>query len=205
MTLTLRKTAILTISMLMLLAFAGSANAQQRCNTSADCGADGICSVFGVCMQPEERPFQPAAPDNGTGEPEASSPTPGTVQNSPSPASPGQVGPVSGPGAAPAGPVPGPGNIGVSQSGTGETLVNPLKVNNVEDLLNLILEAVIQIGVIVLVLALIWTGFLFIKAQGKPEELAKARQAFIWTIIGGLILLGAKGISEVIQATATNL
>lgn len=101
-----------------------------------------------------------------------------------------------------------PADPGITTPGgtsAGETLVNPLKVDSLEGLLGLILDAVIQIGTIVLVLAIIWVGFLFVKAQGKPEELAKARQAFIWTIIGGLILLGAKGIMEVIQATVNTL
>lgn len=88
---------------------------------------------------------------------------------------------------------------------TGVTLVNPLKVDNLQDLLNIILDAVIYLGTIVLVIMLVWVGFLFVKAQGKPEELTKARQAFIWTIIGGLILLGARGIMTVIQSTANTL
>lgn len=94
-------------------------------------------------------------------------------------------------------------NPDVETSGT--TLVNPLKAKDLEGLLYLLLEVAVRIGVIVLTLMLIWVGFLFVAARGNEEKLRTARTAFMWTIIGGLILLGAKGIAEVIQATATSL
>lgn len=87
----------------------------------------------------------------------------------------------------------------------GQTLVNPLKADNLEELLQLVLTAAIRIGTIVLILMLVWVGFLFVRARGKEEEIRTARQALFWTVIGGLILLGARGISEVIQATANTL
>lgn len=108
------------------------------------------------------------------------------------------------------GTTPGSANTGLDQGSANSPdgsirLVNPLKVDSIEGLLDLIIEAAIRIGTIILVLALIWVGFLFVAARGNPEKLSTARTAFIWTIIGGLILLGAKGLSEVIQSTATNL
>lgn len=93
---------------------------------------------------------------------------------------------------------------GGASSGTG-TLVNPLKADSLEGLLALIVRAVVRIGTIILVLALIWVGFLFVAARGNEEKLRNARQAFFWTIIGGLILLGAEGLSRVIQSTASAL
>lgn len=91
-----------------------------------------------------------------------------------------------------------------SSNGTG--LVNPLKnITDLPTLLKAILGALVDIGTVVLILAFIWIGFMFVRAQGKPEELKKARSAFVWTIIGGLILLGAQAISMVIQSTVSNL
>ncbi len=87
----------------------------------------------------------------------------------------------------------------------GGTLLNPLGVDSLEDLLTAVLGAVVQIGSIFLVLALVWVGFLFVFAQGNEEKIKTARQALFWTIIGGLVLLGAQAISMVIQATAEAL
>ena len=89
---------------------------------------------------------------------------------------------------------------------TGGGLVNPLKsINSLEDLLTAILDAVVRIGSIILVLALVYVGFLFVVAQGAEEKIRNAKTALLWTIIGGLILLGASAIGAVISATVDNL
>src|SRR3989344_277553 len=60
-------------------------------------------------------------------------------------------------------------------------------------------------GTIILILMFVWVGFLFVAARGSEEKLRTARTAFFWTVIGGLILLGAEGIARVIQSTADTL
>ena len=95
------------------------------------------------------------------------------------------------------------GNCG---GGDGTGLVNPLKnICSFEDLLKVILEAVVRIGFIFVTLALIWVGFKFVAAQGREEELRSAKAALLWTVIGALILLGIQAIATVIQETATSL
>lgn len=84
-------------------------------------------------------------------------------------------------------------------------LQNPLNAETLQELLLLILRAVIQLGSIVLVLALVWTGFLFIQAQGQEEKLRDARGSLLWTVAGGLLLLGATAIAEVVKATVGQL
>ncbi len=69
----------------------------------------------------------------------------------------------------------------------------------------LIQNVVIPIGVPIATLFLVFSGFLIIKAQGKPEELTKAKETFMWTIIGIAVLLGAWVLSEGIQATIIQL
>lgn len=97
--------------------------------------------------------------------------------------------------------------IGTGNTGGGtETIVNPLKgIKDLPSFLKVILGAMIQLGEVILVLAFVWIGFLFVKAQGAPAEIKKARDAFFWTIIGGLILLSANAILLVVQSTATSL
>jgi hypothetical protein len=67
------------------------------------------------------------------------------------------------------------------------------------------LDAVVYLGSIFLTLAIIYVGFLFVMARGNEEKIRGARSALVWTVIGGLILLGAKAIGLVISATVTGL
>ncbi len=84
-------------------------------------------------------------------------------------------------------------------------LSNPLKASSISELLTVVLQAVVRLGAIFLVLALVYVGFLFVQAQGKEEKIRDARQALMWTVIGGLILLGAEAIALVIESTVNAL
>ncbi len=106
------------------------------------------------------------------------------------------------------GGTPSPSAGGGSPSGggaTGVTLQNPLKFDSLPKLMDAVLQAVLQLGSILLVFMLVWCGFLFVVAQGNPEKISAARSALLWTLIGGLILLGAEAISKVIEATVTSI
>lgn len=88
---------------------------------------------------------------------------------------------------------------------SGQTLCNPLQADSLEDLLQIFLDAAVRIGTIILVLAIIWVGFLYVKARGNPGKISEAHKALFWTVIGGLILLGAEAIGMVIKETANTL
>lgn len=92
-------------------------------------------------------------------------------------------------------------------SGVGGKIVDPLnkKFPSISALIQTILEGVLKIGMPVIALAIIYCGFLFVKAQGKPEELNKAKSALAWTLIGAAILLGAWAIAKMISATVLAL
>jgi hypothetical protein len=64
-----------------------------------------------------------------------------------------------------------------------------------------LLGFIIRIGTIVVVLMLVYTGFLFVKARGNPGEISTAKNSLLWTLIGGLILLGSQAIAKAIEAT----
>lgn len=92
------------------------------------------------------------------------------------------------------------------------TLINPLNSGDCTPngdclmiFLNKILDLVIRIGSIAVILMLVWVGYLFVVAQGNSEKIAEARHALLWTLIGALILLGAKAISFGIEATVKAL
>ncbi|MBU6214934.1 hypothetical protein KGM48_03830 [Patescibacteria group bacterium] len=113
-------------------------------------------------------------------------------------------------------PSPGTGGDGVVQPGPGSgpstgvggesiSLINPLGgpsgPGSLMDFLNKILDFVIQIGSVVVILMLIYVGFLFVVARGDSTKISTARSALLWTLVGALILLGSKAISLGIQAT----
>ncbi len=95
--------------------------------------------------------------------------------------------------------------MGNSKGSKDVGLMNPLKAKSLNELLVLVLDAIIQIGVVVVTLMIIYCGFLFVTAQGNPEAIGTARTALMWTIIGALILLGAKTIALVITETVKTL
>jgi hypothetical protein len=85
---------------------------------------------------------------------------------------------------------------------------NPLKnsTNSLPDLLTLIINSVIlPIGGVVVVVMIIYSGFLYVTAQGKPDKIKTANTALLYAMIGALILLGARVLSEAIKGTITQL
>lgn len=85
---------------------------------------------------------------------------------------------------------------------TAGKILNPLKdTNSIPDLIRILLVGALKIGIPVIALAVIYCGFLFVKAQGKPEELTKAKGALTWTLVGGGVLLGAWAIANMIADT----
>ncbi len=87
-----------------------------------------------------------------------------------------------------------------------ERITNPLpNITSVGGLVQTILEGFIKIGMPFLVLAIIYCGFLFVSAQGKPEAIKKAKDALLYTLIGAAILLGSWGIAQLITSTVTEL
>jgi hypothetical protein len=95
-------------------------------------------------------------------------------------------------------------NIALAQSGS---LQNPLKegYTSIPDFLAALLDVVITIAIPIIIIMIIYSGFLFVKAQGKPEELITARKALMWTIIGAAIILGASLLSYAISGTVEQI
>lgn len=85
-------------------------------------------------------------------------------------------------------------------------LNNPIgNVGDLYTLINAVLKVVVSIGTIIVVLALVYAGFLFIAARGNPEKINQAKSVFLWTVVGAIVLLGAEALSQVVQNTAREL
>lgn len=85
---------------------------------------------------------------------------------------------------------------------------NPLGPNGPKDIpafIEAIIDIVLVVGVPILVLAIIYAGFLYVKAQGNPGELEVAHRTLLYTVIGGALLLGAFVIANAIGKTVEDI
>ena len=97
---------------------------------------------------------------------------------------------------------------GENSDSSGPTKINiknPIGPDTLIEFVEAILGIIIQIGIPVLVVMIVYVGFKFVMAQGNDGKLTEAKTAFFWTIIGAAIVLGAFVISTVIQTTINNL
>ena len=87
-------------------------------------------------------------------------------------------------------------------------LRNPLGEGGIEsftDFIARILNIVMMIGLPIIVLIFIWTGFLYVKAQGDPTAIGKAHKALLWTVVGAALIIGSGVIANAIKDTVTQI
>ena len=68
-----------------------------------------------------------------------------------------------------------------------------------------LLTLAIQIGIPFSAVSFIWVGFTFVTANGDEGKITKAKEAFTWTVIGTMILVGAWALATAIQGTIESL
>ena len=98
------------------------------------------------------------------------------------------------------------GVVPATPGGSGEgtiTIPNPTKAgSDIMSILYAILNNIVMpIAAVAVVLWIIWAGFQYLLAQGNPAKITKANQQLLWSLIGAGVLLGAAGISKVVQNT----
>ena len=91
--------------------------------------------------------------------------------------------------------------------GAGSGIQNPLKpeISTFSAFLTTLLNIIITIAVPIVVLAVVYSGFLFVTAQGNETKLEKAKKVIVWTLIGGVLVLGAQVVATAIQGTVREL
>jgi len=82
-------------------------------------------------------------------------------------------------------------------------LENPLR--NGIDSISAFVEALIKVALYILyplaVLAILYSGFLFVFARGNSTKLDNAKKNVLWTFIGVSLLVGAWALSQLLQGT----
>jgi hypothetical protein len=82
---------------------------------------------------------------------------------------------------------------------------NPIKsslgISTIPQFLLALVDVVFLIGVPIIVLFVIYSGFLFVTAGDNESKISKAKFVLLWCLIGATVLLGAKAIAMAIQNT----
>lgn len=89
---------------------------------------------------------------------------------------------------------------------SGTSIVNPLgTTQTLQDLIFALVILATKLGAVVCVFFIIYAGFLFVKAQGDPAELTKAKSVLLWSVVGAAVLLGASVMSAAICETVKSV
>lgn len=88
-----------------------------------------------------------------------------------------------------------------SPGGSGVSLTNPLGNKGLMEFLQDILDVIMVFAVPLIVFMIIYAGFLFVMDRGSDKNLAQAKRALLYAVIGGVIILGAQAILAVVQGT----
>ena len=94
---------------------------------------------------------------------------------------------------------------GADGSGSGSSLQNPLQFNGITEFIAGALKVMVMVALPIISLFIVYSGFMFVSAQGNTEKLAAARNNFFYVVIGAILILGAWVIATLIGGTVTQL
>lgn len=109
------------------------------------------------------------------------------------------------------------GNISTNSNGStviNLNLINPIGstvssttagINSLPEFFQKVIEVIIKIAIPLTAIILVYCGLLFVTARGDSAQIEKARHAFTYAVIGGLVLLSSWLIAEAIQDALTSL
>lgn len=90
-------------------------------------------------------------------------------------------------------------------SAQNQQLQNPLSIGGIADFVALVLKVMVMVALPIISLFIVYSGFLFISAQGNEERLGKAKTNLLYVLIGSILILGAWVIATLIGGTVTQL
>lgn len=85
-----------------------------------------------------------------------------------------------------------------AQSGLKFSIASPLAFSTFQDFLLAVLNVIIIIATPIIVLCIIYAGFLYVTARGNVQQTQQATRALTYSIIGGVLIIGAVAISGII-------
>ncbi len=73
------------------------------------------------------------------------------------------------------------------------TIDNPLAANSFAELIDAIINIIFYLAMLIAPIMIIVAGFYFVTAAGEPEKINIAKKMILWTLIGLLVVMSAKG------------
>jgi len=92
---------------------------------------------------------------------------------------------------------------GAGSGGTTVWILNPLKIDTVQGLIDLVLNWLLMIAIPLSTIVILYGAMLFMIYGSVPAKRKKARDVILYAVIGIVILLLAKGISYSIMSFLT--
>lgn len=78
---------------------------------------------------------------------------------------------------------------------------NPIEADNFYDLVQKIITYIFWISFPIAIFMLIMAGFYFVTAMGNEKQITTGKNILLYTFIGILIIILAKGVVELIQSS----
>ncbi len=87
------------------------------------------------------------------------------------------------------------------------SLLNPLnpQFSSVPTFIAGLLSAFLKLAIPIIGLLMVWSGFLFVLAQGKEQKLREAKKNFLYVLVGSALVLGAWAIATLIAGTISQI
>lgn len=85
-----------------------------------------------------------------------------------------------------------------------ESFINPLSFGTIQELLTAILNIMIIVSTPIVVIFIIYSGFLYVTARGDVEQVKQAARSLTYGIIGGVIIVGAVAIVRIVDNLANS-
>ena len=82
---------------------------------------------------------------------------------------------------------------------------NPTGNSTFNGFISAALTAMVKIAVPIITIFIVYSGFLFVTAQGKPAQLEIAKRNFLYSVLGALLILAAWVLANIIGSTVTQL
>ena len=79
------------------------------------------------------------------------------------------------------------------------SLRNPLSIDTIQGLLTTLLEIVVIIATPIIVFFVIYSGFLYVTAQGNPAKIQEATRSLTYAVIGAVLVVGASAIALIVK------
>jgi len=88
----------------------------------------------------------------------------------------------------------------VAAAGFTYEVKSPLKsgITSIEGLLTSILNIFILIATPIIVLFIIYAGFLYVTAQGNAQQVQQATRALTYAVIGAVLVIGSVALSQIV-------